>query len=443
MSLKTFRPGGIHLKDQKYFAERQAIENLPEPKSVIIHLSQHLGLPAKALVQKGDHVLMGQKIAEAQGGFSVPVHASISGTVDAIDRFPHPVLGESEAIRIQNDFKSEWLPDINQNGLDQALFSRDRLLFQIQEAGIVGMGGATFPTHIKLNPPKDSRVDVLIINGAECEPFLTCDHRLMLEKTDTLLEGISILGDLLDIDSIYIGIEANKKDAISKIQERILKSSMKVTPQVHALKEKYPQGAEKSLIFALTRRIVPIGKLPFDVGVIVQNVATVIAIAEAIQLKKPLIERVITVSGDLIVTPKNLNVRIGTPLQNLIDYCGGYKKDPSRIILGGPMMGLAQKNIDVPITKGVSGVLLLSDSSKNQESPCIRCGRCIIHCPAGLMPIKIKEMSVMRRYDKAKDYHALSCIECGICSYQCPAKIPLLNYIRDAKIEINKRSRKS
>lgn len=443
MKLKTFKPGGIHLHDQKHFTASFPLEIMPEPEAVVIPLSQHIGLSAKAVVAKGDKVFMGQMIAEAQGGFSVPVHSSVSGTVDAIGLFPHPIHGTSEAIRILSDGKSEWQNKSSDAKTSSRLFSSEELLHIIQNAGIVGMGGATFPTHIKLSPPKEHPVDVLIINGAECEPYLTCDHRIMLEKTDTLLEGISILADLLKIKIIYIGIEENKKDCIEHLNQRILALSSENKPIVCGLKEKYPQGAEKSLIFACTGRTVPVGKLPYHVGLMVQNVATVVAIAEAVQLKKPLIERALTVTGDLVRNPKNLWVRIGTPVQKVIDYCGGLISEPEKVILGGPMMGLAQRSLDVPVTKGVSGILLMSNTSFQKETACIRCGQCIINCPSGLMPLRIKELSEKQEFEKAKQYHALSCIECGICSYQCPAYIPLLNYIRNAKTEINKRSRKS
>jgi len=443
MKLKTFKPGGVHLHDQKHNTASFPLEIMPEPEAVIIPLSQHIGLPAKPIVAKGDKVFMGQMIGEAQGGFSAPVHSSVSGTVDTIGLFPHPIHGNSEAIRILSDGKSEWQNKSSDSKTSSRLFSSEELLQIIQNAGIVGMGGATFPTHIKLAPPKEHQVDVLIINGAECEPYLTCDHRIMLEKTDILLEGISILADLLKVKSIFIGIEENKKDCIIHLQQRIQDLASDLKPIVCGLKEKYPQGAEKSLIFACTGRVVPVGKLPYHIGAVVQNVATVVAIAEAVQLKKPLIERALTVTGDLVRNPKNLWVRIGTPLQNIIDYCGGLISEPEKVILGGPMMGLAQRSLDVPVCKGVSGILLMSSIEFHEETACIRCGQCISNCPSGLMPLRIKELAEKQEFEKAKQYHALSCIECGICSYRCPAFIPLLNYIRNAKTEINKRSRKS
>ncbi len=442
MTLKTFKPGGIHLHDKKHFAQHLPIEIMPEPSTVTIPLVQHIGIPAKALVAKGDHVLMGQVIGEAQGNFSVPVHASVSGEVEEIKPFPHPSGVMTEAIRIRSDGKSEWHPDMGKEGKKASLYSKEDTLNIIKNAGIVGMGGATFPSHIKLSPPEDRPCDVLIINGAECEPYLTCDHRLMLEKTDTLLEGIFILSNLLNIEKIFIGIEANKKDAIALLEKKVQSLEKKNKPLIIPLKEKYPQGAEKSLIQAITKRVVPVAKLPFDVGVIVHNIATVIATAEAVQLGKPLVERVLTVTGDLIQQPKNLLVRIGTSIGEVIEYCGGCKTDPQKVILGGPMMGLTARSLDTPVAKGVSGILLLSETSIPTESSCIRCGKCIEHCPAGLMPVRIHELSLRSEYEKAKNYHPLSCIECGVCSYQCPAKIHLLLHIRDIKAEINKRSKK-
>jgi Na+-translocating ferredoxin:NAD+ oxidoreductase subunit C len=443
MNLKTFKPGGVHLHDKKHFSSQKAIEIMPEPQYVVIPLSQHIGVPAKALVKKGDKVSMGQMIGEAQGAFSVPVHASVSGEVDSIAMYPHPVSGTAEAIKIINDGQSTWQKQLDINNQASKLFSKDELLQLIQQSGIVGMGGAAFPSHIKLSPPKENPVDTLIINGAECEPYLTCDHRIMLEKADTLLEGLGIILGLHDFKHCFIGIEENKKDCIDLLRNNIDQSTLKLKPQVVALKEKYPQGAEKSLIYAICKKTVAVGKLPFSVGVIVHNVATIVAIAEAVQLKKPLIERVVTVTGDLVNEPKNLMVRIGTPIQMLIDFCGGLKQDPEKIILGGPMMGISQRSLDVPVTKGVSGVLLMSHVRLPEESACIRCGKCIDQCPSGLMPVRIHELALNREYDKAKLYHAMACIECGICSWQCPAKIPLLNDIRDVKAEINKRSRKS
>ena len=433
---KTFFPGGIHLKDSKERTRDLSIELFKDPEIVVILMSQHLGKSAKPIVQVGDKVKIGQLIGEAQGDFSANVHASISGEVIKVAQAPHPVLIEDIAITIQNDHQSEWYqaPNVKQ---ENVLFSRDELLEIIKKNGIVGMGGATFPTHIKLNPR--SPVDTLIINGAECEPYLTCDFRLMMEHSDALLNGIKTILKVLPVKQVIIGIEENKQEAIEQLKTLIEKTVFTAQVRVEALKEKYPQGAEKNLIFAVTRRTVPVGKLPFDIGVVVQNVATVIAIYEAVYLQKPLIDRVLTVSGFGIKEPKNLRVKVGTPVQELIANCQGNTEDPGKVIFGGPMMGIALRSLETPIMKGTSGVLVLKGNISYQESQCIRCGKCVENCPAGLMPVKITESAKISEYNQYEKLFVTSCIECGVCSYNCPAGIPILNYIRLAKAELMKR----
>jgi len=433
---KTFFLGGIHLKDSKERTRDLPIELFKDPEIAVILMSQHLGKPAKPIVQTGDKVKIGQLIGEAQGDFSANVHASISGEVIKIAPAHHPILIEDIAITIQNDHLSEWYQDPSVKR-ESVLFSRDEILEIIKQRGIVGMGGATFPTHIKLNPKNP--VDTLIINGAECEPYLTCDFRLMIEQSDALLNGIKTILKVLPVKQVIIGIEENKKEAIQQLKVLIEKTVFSVHVRVEALKEKYPQGAEKNLIFALTNRIVPIGKLPFDIGVVVQNVATMIAIYEAVYLQKPLIDRVLTVSGYGIQEPKNLRVKIGTPVHQLITYCQGNTEDPGKVIFGGPMMGIALRSLGTPIMKGTSGVLVFNGNIPYQESQCIRCGKCVENCPAGLMPVKITESAKIGEFIQYEKMFVTSCIECGVCSYNCPAGIPLLNYIRLAKAELIKR----
>ncbi|HOW03504.1 MAG TPA: electron transport complex subunit RsxC [Caldisericia bacterium] len=428
MKTLTFNPGGLHLEGFKRKTENLPIENMYDPPKVVIPLLQHTGLPAVPNVKVGDHVKIGQKIGDAQSDFSVPVHSSISGEVIAVNSY---------AITIKNDNMSEWFM---LNTESKNLYEKEELLKEIKESGIVGLGGACFPTHIKLNPPPDAKIDTLIINGAECEPYLTCDYRLMLEEGELIFDGIEIVEKILNPKNIYIGIEENKKNAIIKLRD--LGNNRKSKVEIVALKEKYPQGAEKQLIYAITGRKVPVGKLPFNVGVVVHNVGTIHAIAGAINLKKALIERVITVSGDCISEPKNLRVKIGTTLEDVVNKCGGFTEEPSKIIFGGPMMGVTQSTLDVPIVKGTSGVVFLKNIPLTEEGNCIRCGKCIVSCPSGLMPVRIMECSKNNEFDNAEKYFATSCIECGLCSYVCPSKIEILSYIRNAKVEITKRRKR-
>ena len=428
MKTLTFKPGGLHLEGFKRKTENLPIENMYDPPKVVIPLLQHTGLPAVPNVKVGDHVKIGQKIGDAQSDFSVPVHSSISGEVIAVNSY---------AITIKNDNMSEWFM---LNTESKNLYEKEELLKEIKESGIVGLGGACFPTHIKLNPPPDAKIDTLIINGAECEPYLTCDYRLMLEEGELIFDGIEIVEKILNPKNIYIGIEENKKNAIIKLRD--LGNNRKSKVEIVALKEKYPQGAEKQLIYAITGRKVPVGKLPFNVGVVVHNVGTIHAIAGAINLKKALIERVITVSGDCISEPKNLRVKIGTTLEDVVNKCGGFTEELSKIIFGGPMMGVTQSTLDVPIVKGTSGVVFLKNIPLTEEGNCIRCGKCIVSCPSGLMPVRIMECSKNNEFDNAEKYFATSCIECGLCSYVCPSKIEILSYIRNAKVEITKRRKR-
>ncbi len=437
MTLKTF-PGGLHPPDNKQWSAHQPIEDCPLPAELVIPLSQHIGVPAEACVQAGDQVGKGQVIGQAKGFVSVPVHASTSGEVVAVEPRPHPSGRLLPAVVIRPDGADAWVDGLQ--GGDPASLSADQLRDAIRNAGIVGMGGATFPTHVKLSPPADKPIDTLILNGVECEPYLTADHRLMLEGTERILDGVAILKQVLGVSKVLIGIEANKPDAIAKMTEACRNRGIEVVP----LEVKYPQGAEKQLILALTGREVPSGGLPMDVGVVVQNVGTAAAVADAVRHGRPLIERIATVTGPAVVQPKNLRVRIGTPLSHMVECCGGLKGDPAKIIMGGPMMGTAQLSLDVPATRGTSGVLLFGAGQvvTVPEGPCLRCGRCVQACPAHILPTTIAAYAKLDMLEEAERHCALDCIECGCCTYTCPAAIPLVQAIRQAKGGILAKRRK-
>ncbi len=424
--------GGVHPPENKS-TESCAIDIMPVPKRVYIPFSQHTGKPAKPLVKKGDEVKIGSVIGEADGFISASVHASVSGkVVDMIDH-PHPVVGSSFCCVIESNDSEDWIPELR-GELETDGIDRQELIQKIKDAGIVGLGGAAFPTHVKLSPPKDKKIDTLIINGCECEPVLTADHRLMLEYTKSIIEGARIFARILDARDLIFGIEDNKKDAISLF--------VKEGVRVVQLKTKYPQGAEKQLIKAVLGRKVPRGGLPMDVGCVVQNVGTCYAALLAMKHNKPLIDRVLTVAGDAVKEQKNVLVRIGTPVRDIIDYCGGYVYEPKRIILGGPMMGIAQYSDAVPVIKGTSGILVWQDAKMVEEGPCVRCASCVDVCPMGLMPTEICNHVKNKNFDTAKDFGALDCIECGCCAYVCPAAIPLVHYFKFGKSEIWRRQRK-
>lgn len=418
--LKTFA-GGLHIKDYKSLAKDKHIENMPLPAKVRIPVSQHFGKPALPIVKVSDMVYTGQLIAESQGDFSANIHASISGKITAIDKFPHPTGGELLAIEIENDgtdtFKSDILVD---DPIDI-----------IKEAGIVGMGGAMFPTHIKLNPPQDKKIEALIVNGVECEPYITSDYRVMIEAPDQILKGLSILMKITGIEKAYIGIEANKPDAIELFRSKISGNpNIKVVP----LKTKYPQGGEKQLIKAILNKEIPSGKLPFDVGAVVLNIFTVFAIYEAIELKKPLYERVVTVTGSCVKNTANLKVRIGTSFRDVLEYCG-LSSIPSKVIMGGPMMGLAQYTMDVPVIKGTNGILAMS-SKETLVKPaevCLRCGKCVVKCPMGLDPGTLATLIEKSRIEEAIAKGAKDCVECGLCAYLCPSNRNIVQLIKYAK----------
>ncbi len=437
MKLRTF-PGGLHPPDNKSWTEKKAIEDCPLPAELIIPLSQHIGAPAEACVQKGEIVKKGQIVGRGKGFVSAPVHASSSGEVIAVESRPHPAGKSLPAVVIRPDGEDCWHEQIC--GADYAALSADDLRDRIRDAGIVGLGGATFPTHVKLSPPQEKPIDTLIINAVECEPYLTADHRLMLEQSESILTGIDVLRRILGVQRAVVGIEANKPDAISLMKKACAGRDI----EVESLEVKYPQGAEKQLIFAVTGREVPSGGLPMDVGVVVQNVGTAAAVADAIALGRPLIERTVTVSGPRVSEPKNLRARIGTPISHLVDTCGGLKGYPAKIIMGGPMMGSAQLSLEVPVVRGTSGVLVFGegDIDLRPPGPCIRCGRCVQVCPVRIMPTTIAAYARLDHIDEAENFNAMDCIECGCCTYICPARLPLVQSIRYAKAAILAKRRK-
>ncbi len=437
---KTFH-GGAHPPEEKHWSEHKPIEELPHPEEVIIPLQQHIGAPAEPIVQKGDTVKTGQQIGKATKFVSLPVHASISGTVKAIEPRPHPLGTNLLSVVIENDGQDTWVDNVTPL-TDYMKLSPEEMKKRILNAGIAGMGGAAFPAHVKLSPPSEKPIDTLIINGVECEPFLTADHRLMLEKSDDILKGIKIIMKILNVHRAIIGIEKNKPDAIKLFRK---KTARKKQISVLPLTVKYPQGAEKQLIKAATGREVPSGGLPMDVGCLVHNVGTTLAIFEAVSSNKPLIERVVTVTGPGIKSPKNLRVRIGTPFQKLIEFCGGYTDSAAKIINGGPMMGISQLTDRVPVIKGTSGILVLDKKRAylKPEGPCISCARCVDFCPMKLVPSRIATLIEHQRIDEAHNMGLLDCIECGTCAFVCPAKRNLVHYIKLGKALWNEQESKT
>jgi electron transport complex protein RnfC len=439
MRIKAFK-GGIHPPGNKEYSEKKPIETVPLPKKVIIPFSQHLGAPCDSVISAGDRVKKGQKIGEGKGFVTAPVHASLSGEVVAITDFPHPSGRNLPAVEIKSDGKDEWFDGLNPTE-DIWNLSPEEMREKIREAGLVGMGGAAFPTHVKLSPPKEKPIDTIIINGVECEPYLTADHRLMLEEADRIAHGIKIVMKILGVSRAFIGIEANKLDALKKMTE-ILANEPQI--EVIKLKVKYPQGAEKQLIKAILNREVPSGGLPMDVGALVQNVGTISAIYDAVRFGIPLIERVTTVTGSAVKEAKNLKVRIGTSIRELIEFCGGFNGEVGKVIIGGPMMGVTQHSLDIPVVKGTSGILILPLKELEIEEfhPCIRCGECIQACPMKIMPNMIGNFAEKDLFEEAEKFGLMDCIECGACAYVCSARRPLVHFIRYAKAEIQAKRRK-
>jgi electron transport complex protein RnfC len=437
--MKTFKIGGVHPAENKLSAA-SPIREAALPKQAVFSMFQHIGAPAKPIVKKGDVVKVGTMIAEAGGFVSAPVHSSVSGTVSKVD-----VVIDASGTRRQAIFVDvngdEWEDAIDRSPELVRLSDRPELdaatiINKVKDAGIVGLGGATFPCHVKLSPPPGSKAECVIINAVECEPYLTADHRLMLEHPEEILVGVSLIMKAVSVEKGYIGIENNKPDAIRLMTE---KAQAYPNIEIVPLKVKYPQGGEKQLIDAVIGRQVPAPPaIPISVGAVVQNVGTAFAIYQAVMKNKPLVDRIITVTGKSVSNPSNLLARLGTPFQQLIDECGGLPEDSGKIIGGGPMMGKALLNLDVPMTKGSSGLLIMrNDEAKRAEpDPCIRCAKCVSACPMGLEPYLLATLSDKQEWEMAEGNDIVSCIECGSCQFTCPSHRPLLDNIRVGKTTV-------
>ncbi len=437
-SLLTFPKGGIHPPDSKLLTGHLPIEILPPPEEVDVLLSQHFGNTCEPLVKRKDEVREGDLIGQVESGLGADIHAPLTGTVKRIGASAHPLLLEVTSITIARDPEAEPAEYRPESWED---LPGSELLQRVRDAGIVGIGGAGFPTHVKLSPPPEAKVDTLILNGAECEPYLTTDQRVMVEHPDRIVEAARILLRILDIRDCRIGIEVNKKDAIEALRKAVSEGgSNGYRISVDPLEVKYPQGSEKQLIQSITGRRVPGFGLPFDVGVIVQNIGTVSAIYDAVVLKKPLYEKVITISGKGIQRPANLLVKIGTRLADIVSFLGGTNPNLAKVVMGGPMMGFAIPSLDMPVTKTTSGVLFLTDDEidTNPHTQCIRCGWCVDACPMGLSPNEVGIYVEAGRPDETSKFGVFECFECGSCAYVCPAKRPLVQFIRIAKMKSKK-----
>ncbi|MGM0530272.1 MAG: electron transport complex subunit RsxC [Bacteroidota bacterium] len=434
--LKTFSKGGVHPPENKLSADKP-IEKLELPRQVYIPIAQHIGAPSKPVVKKKDKVKTGDVIAQSQGFVSSNIHSSVSGTVSKVGEIIDTTGFKKPAVTIDVE-DDEWNDSIDTSSdiIKDYSFSSQEIVDKILQGGIVGMGGATFPSHVKLSVPEGKKIDTLVINGVECEPYLTSDHRVMLERGEEMLIGIKLLKKALGVEHVLIGIEQNKPDAIEHVTNLVSKEE---NIEVYPLKVKYPQGGEKQLIKALLNREVPSGGLPLDVGVVVHNVGTSLAVYEAVQKNKPLFERVVTVTGKSLSKPSNFLVRIGTPIKDLIEAAGGLPEDTGKVVSGGPMMGKALSSLNVPVVKGTSGILVIpeKEAHRAEEFNCIRCGKCVDACPMGLEPYLLKQLAQLERYEDCEENAIMDCMECGSCSFTCPARVPLLDYIRLGKTNVN------
>ena len=433
--MKTFPVGGVHPSDNKQWSNAKAIEVLELPDVVNIPLGQHIGAPATAKVAKGDKVLTGQLIAEATGFMSANIHSPISGTVTAVDMQPNGQGLRQMMITIKRE-GDEWMPEIDRSKdiKRECELDSQAIISKIKDAGIVGMGGATFPTHVKLSIPNGCKAEYLIINGVECEPYLTSDHRNMLERGEELLIGVEILKKALNVEHAVVGVENNKPDAIENLNKIIANGKFDI--KVEPLKVQYPQGAEKQLIAAVTgREVPPPPGLPIHVGAVVCNASTALAVYEAVQKNKPLIERVVTITGKDLQSPRNLLTRIGTPISKLIEMAGGLPEGDVKVVNGGPMMGRAMVNLDSAVTKGCSGVTVYAgvDAHRVSPSPCIKCAKCVAACPMSLEPYLISKLAKKQMWERLEQENIVDCIECGCCQFTCPAGLPLLDYVRYGK----------
>ncbi len=434
--MNTFRIGGVHPHDNKIYSAHQPITECPLPAKAIIPLVQHIGAPAQPVVEKGQKVKVGELIAKAGGFVSANIHSPFSGTITKID-----ATTDAWGLRMLAIFMDvegdEWLETIDRTTAikrDCSLEPKE-IVDKVAAAGIVGLGGACFPTQVKLLPPPGKKAEVLIVNGVECEPYLTCDHQLMLEHGEEIIVGIQILMKALGINRAIIGIEKNKPDAIDHMRQLASKA---LGIEVKPLKLKYPQGGEKQLIDACIGRQVPSGALPIEVGAVVDNVATIYSVYEAVQKNKPLISRVMTITGKSLSKPGNYSVRFGTPLSEVVAVAGGVPEDTGKIIGGGPMMGRAMNNIDMPANKRVSGLLFMpeNESRRAEEENCIRCGKCVGACPMGLEPYLLSKQAELAMWDDMEKHNIMDCIECGCCMFTCPSHRPLLDYVRMGKAKV-------
>ncbi len=428
MLLKSFR-GGVHPPQEKLLTKELPFEKMKFPSQVIIPLIQHLGKPAKPLVKKGSIVSEGSKLAEASGFISSPVHSSVNGMVTAVSREASPGGFPADSVIIKTDDRTD---KIILDPLDPGKVTADEIVERVKNAGIVGMGGAAFPAYVKLKPPSGTVISAVILNGCECEPYLTRDYRFMLERTNELIAGLKLIMKALGVEQGYIGIENNKPDAVNLLQRRLENEN---SISVIILKTKYPQGAEKMLIKAVTGQEIPPGRLPPDVGVVIQNTGTAIAIYDAVVSGKAQITAAVTVTGRGVKNPKNLIIPVGTSIKDVLDYCGGLTEDAAKLIVGGPMMGTAQYDFSAPVVKATSGIVVLTkdDLDEKEETACLRCGRCITVCPLNLMPTRLARYVQLRNYERAEASGIMVCMECGSCAYSCPANIPLVQWLRLGK----------
>lgn len=432
MRLFTFK-GGVHPPYRKEAAKDKPIQNAEVPTNLIIPLIQHIGAPCKPTVAAGDTIKEGQIIGKSDAFVSAPVHASVSGKVKKIERSLHPLGQKILSIIVEPDGENSKAY-MDPLGADVDKLNPESILGRVKEAGIVGLGGATFPSHVKFSPPKDKKIDTLIINGCECEPYLTADHRLMIERSEDIVLGARMIGRILKVNAIIIALENNKLDALEKFQNMGLQKEISCV----VTETKYPQGGEKMLIKAILDREVPSGGLPMDVSVLVSNVGTALAVCEAVRVGKPLIDRIVTITGNGVKNPGNFLAKIGTPIASIIEQAGGTVGIIGKLIIGGPMMGIAQSSFDVPIIKGTSGILLLQEERymKEEHLPCIKCSFCVQACPTNLLPSRLSLIAEAESWELAEDYGVNDCIECGSCSYVCPSKRPIVQLVKTTKAKL-------